>query len=419
MKKSHIFYGWWIVCAFLLIQAYITGTIGLGFTAYIEPLVNEFSWSYVQVSFAASIRGVEAGFLAPVVGLLIDRWGPRKLLFTGAILFALASMLLSRVESLWQFYGCFIVISAGMSTLSGVLPMTVVGYWFRRKVSLATGISASGVVIAGFLIPVITRLIDTYGWRISALVFGAGALVFILPLSFIVRHKPEQYGLLPDGAHEADIFHGKDESLMKSTEVNIGAKQAVKSSGFWLISLAFMANVLAISAVLTHFMPFCSTVNITRSTSSYFAGLIPIMSVAGRLGLGWAGDRFSKKTVALVCFILMCSSVILLELVSILGIGLLVPSIVLFGIGYGGSVIIHPVLLRGYFDRANLGTILGFSLGITMLGWLLGAPLVGWIYDIFGSYRFAWLAVICILAAGTMSLLAVKPAHIMKQKIAL
>ena len=417
MRNNKLFYGWWIVCALFLIQAYAAGTIGYGFTALIEPLVNEFSWSYVQVSFAASIRGVEAGFLAPVVGLLIDRWGPRKLLIIGGIFYALALLLFSRITALWQFYGCFVLIAAGMSTLSGVLPMTVVGYWFRRKVAIATGIAASGVVLAGLLIPLITRVIDIFGWRASVLAFGLGALVVILPLSFIVRHKPEQHGYSPDGDSEVNPVHGKDETLNRSTEDIIEVKQAVKSSSFWLISIAFLTNVLAVSGVITHFMPFSSTVNISRSVSSFFAGLIPVMSILGRLGFGWVGDRFGKKTVAIICFVLVGLPIILLEFVSTLGIGLLVPALVLFGIGYGGSVIIHPVLLREYFGRAKLGTILGFSMGVTMIGWLLGAPLVGWIYDMFSSYQFAWLAVICILIAGTISLIATQPAHVVRQKI--
>ena len=103
-NRHTIFYGWWIVGACFLIALYVGGTIFYGFTAIFEPIANEFGWSYVQISLAASLRGLEMSLLAPFIGILVDRWGPRKLIFSGAIILGSGFILLSRTSSLGTFY---------------------------------------------------------------------------------------------------------------------------------------------------------------------------------------------------------------------------------------------------------------------------------------------------------------------------
>jgi OFA family oxalate/formate antiporter-like MFS transporter len=179
-KQHRVFYGWWIVGAVSLMSAYISGIVFYGFTAIFEPITNDFGWSYAQVSIAASIRGVETGLLAPLVGFLIDRLGPRKPVFAGIFIIGLGLLLLSRVNSLVAFYGAFIIISIGMSACTNVLTMTVVGNWFRRKVSTATGIATCGAAIGGVLVPLLTLLIDIFRWRTAMIILGLGAWVILL-----------------------------------------------------------------------------------------------------------------------------------------------------------------------------------------------------------------------------------------------
>ena len=99
-KRSKVFYGWYIVGACFLITVYTAGIVFFGFTAVFEPVAEEFGWSYVQISLAASLRGLEIGLLAPLMGLLVDRWGPRRLIFGGSILVCVGFLILSRVSSL-------------------------------------------------------------------------------------------------------------------------------------------------------------------------------------------------------------------------------------------------------------------------------------------------------------------------------
>ena len=128
-----MFFGWYIVGASFLITLYVSGSINLGFTAVFEPIANELGWSYTQISFAASLRGLETGLLAPVAGMFLDRWGPRPVVVFGALLNGFGLMLLSQVNSLAMFYTAFIFIAAGVSTTTSGLLMTAVANWFQKR----------------------------------------------------------------------------------------------------------------------------------------------------------------------------------------------------------------------------------------------------------------------------------------------
>ena len=119
-----IFYGWWIVIASFLVALYTGGVIYYGFTAFFEPIAKEMGWSYTQISLAASLRGLEVGLLAPLVGILADRWGPRKVLFGGILITAAGLFLLSSASSLFTFYVAFALLAIGLSACSVAVLLT-------------------------------------------------------------------------------------------------------------------------------------------------------------------------------------------------------------------------------------------------------------------------------------------------------
>lgn len=143
-QRSRIFYGWYIVVAALLITLYTGGVAHFGFTAVFEPIQKEFGWSYAQISLASSLRGLEMGLLAPLVGFFVDKWGPRKMVFIGSIFMCLGFLVLSRVDSMGMFYAAFILIATGMSLCAGTVLMTALANWFHKKAGIAMGIVVSG-----------------------------------------------------------------------------------------------------------------------------------------------------------------------------------------------------------------------------------------------------------------------------------
>jgi OFA family oxalate/formate antiporter-like MFS transporter len=409
--KPRFFYGWWIVGASFFINLCIGGVIHFGFTAFFEPIASEFGWSYAQVSLAASLRGLEMGILSPVAGLAVDRYGPRKLVFGGAILIGLGLMLLSRVSTLAMFYGAFILIAMGASTCTGVVLMAAVAYWFRRKVSLALGITISGSSAGGLIIPLATRLIDVFGWRMAILSLGLGICGLILVLSSLLRHKPEQYGYLPDGALEGHQIAEQPVATAQApgTEPKVRSKQVLASRTFWHISLSLMCCILPITAVTTHIMPYLSSIGINRTISSLLASIVPLVTIAGRIGFGWLGDRFDKKRLTAMTSIGIGFGMLLFICIAIGGIWLILPFIIFFSISYGGNAAMMPVLVRTYFGGSNFGTTLGLVMGVSVVGMVLGPTLAGWVFDTSGSYLGAWIGGVILAFMATVIIATIPP----------
>ena len=406
-RSIKIFYGWWIVGASLLTTLYMGGVVFYGFTAFFEPIVNEMGWSYTQVSLAASLRGLEMGLLAPFIGILVDRWGPRRLIVIGVIIAAAGLVVLSATTSLGMFYGAFALLAIGMSATSTTVLMTTIANWFHRKMGMASGIAICGFGLSGLLIPVIVRLIAVYGWRVTLDILAAGMVVMILPLSLFFRHKPEAYGYSPDGEPENSSSYSNSLDVPHD-EIEVKARQAIKSATFWRFALAFMYHMMVTSTVVTHVMPYLGSISVSRTMSGLVATSIPLTSILGRLGFGWLGDRFDKRKVATVGFVMMGCGLFFFGYASAMNKWMLVLFLALFGVGYGGNNALRPSLTREYFGRRNFGSIFGLILGIGAIGGITGPTLAGWVYDNWGSYQAVWfllagLAIVAIISILTMA----------------
>lgn len=384
MSKK-IFYGWWIVFACFLISLYVSSVIFYGFTAFFEPLVEDFGWSYTQISFAASLRGLEMGLLFPLIGFLVDRFGSRKLIFCGVVVVGFGLLVLSFTQSLAMFYGSFLLLGFGVGGVSSVVSMTVVANWFRKKVGIALGVMMSGFGASGLLVPVIVRLIDVYNWRNTLIILGLGMWSLGIPLSFVIRNRPEQYGYLPDGTSSSD--QGGDNEIQDKA-VEIGVKEALKKKSFWYLNIAETIRFMALAAVVTHVMPYLSSVGISRASAGLVAGAIPLFSIIGRFGLGWLGDILDKKYVMAMALLSMSLGMLAFGYVRVMW--LLFLFLVLFSSGSGGSMVLRGAILREYFGRDSLGKILGITMGFASIGGIIGPILAGWVFDTLGSYHLIW-----------------------------
>ncbi|MEE9399860.1 MAG: MFS transporter [Dehalococcoidales bacterium] len=416
MNPSRVFYGWWIVGAVFLITAYVGGVVFYGFTAFFEPIADEMGWSYTQISLAASLRGLETGLFAPVIGIIADRWGSRRLVFSGALITVAGLILLSSTNSLTIFYVSFALIALGMSATTTTVLMTAVANWFRKKIGLASGIALCGFGFGGLLVPLINRLIAIYDWRMTVIILAIGMLVIVTPLSLVFRHKPEDYGYVLDGEKEDLIKPADDSNQSQTTGRDIKASQALKSGAFWRLTIACIYVVTVVSSVVTHVMPYLSTIRVSRSISSLVAAGIPLISIFGRLGLGWLGDKFDKKIIAAGSCVAIGLGVICFGYIATTDTWMpfLILFLILFSIGYGGFSPLRPAIAREYFGRSRFGVIFGLLIGIGWLGGVVGPTLTGWIYDNWSNYQITWfvlggISVVPFIALLTISALNPTP----------
>jgi sugar phosphate permease len=396
-----IFYGWWVVFACFLIAFYVSGTVMFGFTAFFEPIAKEFGWSYTQVSLAASLRGLELGIFAPVIGFFVDRFGARRLLFLGTLSIGFGFILLSLINTLGMFYGAFILIGVGTSACTGTVLAPAVANWFRKDVGKALGVMSCGIGAGGILLPLITSLIDFYQWRTTFVILGLGMLLIGLPLSFLIRHRPEKYGYLPDGAA---LEEQKGTTHYQDKEVDL--KTALRTRVFWHLSVAESIRIMTLTALITHIIPYLSSLGISRSRATLVATSIPLLSIIGRLGFGWLGDVFNKYKVITMLYVLGGLSILTFAYVNTTW--LLVPFMILFPLSWGAPPL-RGAILRENFGRLALGSILGILGAVGTVARILGPVLAGWTYDTFGRYHFVWFFFTGTFAIAVILMLTISP----------
>lgn len=414
LSVRRLFHGWRVLGALLLFSMASAGTVWFGFTAYFKPLVDEFGWSYTAISFVAGMRGVETGLGDIFAGFLIDRLGGRKVLLVGTLLMAAGFLLLSRVNSLFTFYAYFFIVCIGVTGSSLVVAMTILSRWFRRRLGTAFGILSAGGGLSGFLLSLIVYLLDSFGFRTAFLVFGFSILFIGLCATLVVRERPEPLGYGPDGDvvlpekgaltqnHSGEVDH----QGRRSDATGVKFRDVLRSRTFWTLVLVSITQVFVVQLVITHIMPYLESIGYPRSVAGQVAMAIPVFSVLGRLGLGWLGDRFNRRDMLIIVMSLQAAAVFVLAYV---GLGtLIIPFLVLYGLGWGGMIPNRAAILRDYFGIRSFGSMLGVVMGLSMIGGLFGPVMAGRLYDATGSYYLALIIAAGLLVFGTLPLLSLR-----------
>jgi MFS family permease len=414
MRKK-IFYGWWIVAATNIICMIGYATWLYCFGVFFRPMASEFGWSSTATSGAYSLRSVEGGLAAPIVGWAVDKYGPRIVVFIGGIIAGLGFVLMYTIDSLLGFYMIYgVLMSIGMSAILYVPAMTVVANWFVRRRSRALSLLAVGAGIGGFWCPpLVASLISHYGWRITAVIIGIAIWVIVLPLSLILKRRPEDVGLRPDDDPPEDNLPEETKSqavlvptmepATLPTEVDWTLGQAVASKTFWILAFAFFLSSLAHSMVTVHAINSLKDAGIPDVRASFLGvGLFVSLSIIGRLGFGWLGDYVDKRYLFMVSYSLCGLGVLVLSQANNTASAVLYSAI--FGIGFGGTIPLSAAIRGQYFGRAAFGKIQGFMAPIMMMGSMVGPLFAGVLYDLTGTYSLSFMitAMLQFLAAVTI-----------------
>lgn len=402
------FYGWWVVGALYLI---VLNTGGMGFycfPVFVQSLIDEYGWNMTQISGAAALWAIVYGFSGPVIGVLIARFGVMKTMLGAAVISSLSLIGYASIQSLWMLYA--IMFGAGFAVAGTTLvpAQTAITNWFNKYRGRAMSLMMLGIGSGGFLLPPLNEfMIRTLGWRQTWLVaFGITWLVVIPLIVVFVRTKPSELGLLPDG---------KAVTADSTADLSgLPFKQAIASATFWLIFATYVLQLLGLSAMNFHFVPYLiQEAHFSPQQAASFLGFTVLLSIPGRLLFGWMADRISPAVVLAIVGILLACGPSLLEVLFVrMGLGnvnLLWLYTVPYGLGIAGNAVVLPILVSRCFGVLHFSKLMGFVMSGFAIGVVVGIPGAGKIFDATGSYEIAFLACIVTFIASSVLVMRIKP----------
>ena len=379
---GHIFYGWYIVSAAGGLQL-LSGLLWMhSYGAYVVLLQDEFGWSKALVAGAFALTRIESGILGPLQGWLTDKYGPRNVLGVGVVIFGIGFMAFSQITTLLEFYLTFALIAVGSSLGGFATVMVSIVNWFSRHRAKAVALSQVGYSLGGLAVPVVIICLEAFGWRTTAFYSGVMVIVVGFPLVLLVRHRPQDYGELVDGGSQ---LNSDGTPMVFLSGRDFTARQAMRTSSFWLISMGHACALLTVSAIMVHLV---SHLTESLAYSLAQAGLVVAaltgFQMLGQIGGGFIGDRFNKQLICVVCMI--CHTAALLLIGNATELWMVILFTAMHGLAWGIRGPLMVALRADYFGPSSFGTIMGFSSLIVMLGMSIGPIYAGYMADIQGDY---------------------------------
>ena len=398
----------------------IASGLYFSFPVFFVALLEEFGWSRGATAAAFSIASVVQGLLSPVVGILVDRFGPRRVMLGGACLLGGASALSSRVDSLWSLYAITgVLAAAGACAVSWIPSGALIARWFATRRGSMMGLAFSGMG-AGVLVvgPLAQWMIAAHGWRAAYVVLGTGTHVVLVPLIwFAVRDA--QTAAAP-ASRRTEAAGGADTTIaaLPAADAPGGAsagrdvRDALGTSAFWALFFAYLCTPLAVFSVVTHQVAFAVDHGFARMFVASIFGLTGLLSVVGRIAFGIAADRIGRATSATISY--GCTAV---GTLCLLGLEVWPHAAALyayaffFGLGFGARGPIITAIAAQLFPGRRFGVIYG----LLSIGNGIGGGVAPWfsgvVYDVTGSYRVAFFIAMGFCVFGSLCFWLARPRH--------
>lgn len=413
MKR--IFHGWYMVGAGCAMQ-FVQSTLLLqSFGAYFAVLRDDQGWSKTELSGAAAMHQVEAAILGPILGWIIDRFGPQWVIRFGVLVFGAGFILLSTIDSLLAFYAAFIVTALGAS-LCGFFPLNVaLIHWFERHRARALSSMQIGMALGGLALPAVAWALSAFGWRATAFASGCIVIAVCLPLSFVIRRRPEDYGEVMDGVGPVSLNSILEEKHKKSDATrDFTAREALRTKAFWLLSLGHGFALFVVTGINTHAITHMKeSLGYTIEAAS-LAIMLQTLAQLGGVGIGaWIGDRFNRRKLSALCMLGHMSGLLFLTYAT--GPAMIVAYAVLHGTAWGLRGPFMQAIRADYFGRSAIGMILGLSFMIIVIGQIGGPMIAGILADMTGDYRLGFTVLALLAGLGSVFfLMAKRPARPMR-----
>jgi MFS family permease len=381
----------WTIVAVLFVTLFlIWGPVNASSVFFI-PVVKHFGWSRALFSLLAATGPLAAGFSSPALGSLMDRYGERRIMMTGAALVAFGFLALSRAESAIAFLAVFVVLGVGISASTIIPTALVITNWFREQRGLALGIAFAGIPLGGAGITIVANLVVQHGGYRSGYVAMALPILFVvIPLlAIFMRSHPKDEG-------DETISDAMQEALP-----GLDVREALRSRSFWMFGIADLVFAMAGVGLRVHLVPFLTGIGYSATAAAEIFGAMFIFSAAGTFLIGRVADRMGGRATLATVFMVAAAGIALLLGAS--HVAAVAAFIVVFGLVRETSPALAPIAITESLGRKHLGSLLGILALFTTFGFAIGPVIAGRIFDRSGSYTgalvlFAAFALIASLA---------------------
>jgi MFS family permease len=410
---SGLYYGWFMVGIVSAMRILGGGLHGYGFTVFFLPVSDDLGLSRTQTSLAFSLARAEGAIEAPVIGYLVDRFGPKPLMMTAALFAGLGYIALSWVNS----YTGFLITYLGLISLAysaGFIqtPMVVANSWFIRKRARAMTVVGAAVTIGGTLItPVLASVVNGWGWRWGAFLAGCAFLLICVPLSLQIKRSPESVGLRPDG-DGSDVENRLPAPRAKSANrdsisSDVGPTSAMKTLAFWALAFSMLARVGTQSTMMVHFIPMMVWKGISQERAALLLSAFAFLNLGFHFFLGWVADRMNKPRLISLWMLFPLTAVLILIASESHW------SLWLFAALFSTLDAAFPVtwaISGDFFGRKHFATIRGNMTFFYMWGSALGPVIAGYLFDQTQSYTVVlWGLMGTLMISALLTMLLIRP----------
>ena len=379
--RPRFYYGWLVLGTSALGAFIATGVAQTVLGGVQDLIARDMGWERTTMAFAATAATWTSGLTMPFVGKLVDRYGPRYMMLAAALIVSVCFFALGGVNSVWQFYAAYIIArSFAGPNLQNVVPRTVAVNFFRRKRNLALGITALNRISGESLnVLIITLVAGVSSWRAAYRTLGIMALPLSIPLFLIMRKRPEDIGLLPDGdrAEQGRGVRGSGARLPPG-EFDWRLREVVLAPSFWFIVWAEFVAVSTTAAVTFQLVPFLTDSGMSQSLA---ASALMLSILLGGLSVplwGHLSDRFTIRWLTIVILLATSVPTVAFAFIDAQSVGFYVA--VVWGVASGGIPVVGSMMIGEYFGRHSFGALTGltgpFRTAAMGLGPALGALLV-------------------------------------------
>lgn len=416
-QRLPFYYGWVVV-----VVTFITMGIGVNartaFSLFYPPILQEFGWERGVTAGAFSFGFVVSAIASPLIGRLMDRGGPRAVMELGIALMGGGLLLAPLTTAPWHLY-----VTIGVMVGAGSVCLGYSGFslflpnWFVRRRGLAIGIAFAGVGIGSVtLLPWVQYVIEQTGWRTACTSIGLMVLIVLAPINLLLRKRPEDIGLLPDGAAAPTATSPKPVSnvvdpVWAATEWTL--QRALRTARFWWICLGYFCGLYIWYAVQVHQTKFLLDIGFSANVGVWALGVVSLLGIPGQIVLGHASDRIGREAIwAISCagFAICFAALVALKFYP----NLWLIYLMVFtqgALGYGLTAIMGAVVLE-IFQGANYGSIFGTIMLSALAGGAAGPWVTGSLHDLTGTYTIAFSIGIAVSLLSAFAIWRASPGSV-------